>query len=109
MGQPPATAKAGVDYPIAFHISGIHVRTPCKGETCNDVVYADAIVDGKRIELMGDWIWYPNYSSVALFPGDYKGRLFKDSKKNAGPIFQQYELLLRENTIWRCTVTGVYE
>ncbi len=110
IGQPPPTAKKGVDYPIAIHVSGIHVRTPCKGENCSDVVYADATVDGKKIELMGDWIWYPGYYQLALFPGDYRGRLLKQSlKKNAGPIFQQYELLLSENTVWHCTVTGVYE
>jgi hypothetical protein len=110
MGQPPPAAKPGVDYPIAIHVSGIHVRTPCKGENCHDVVYADATVDGKKVELMGDWIWYPDYYQLALFPGDYKGRLLKDSsRKNAGPVFQEYEILMRENTVWNCSVTGVYE
>jgi hypothetical protein len=110
MGQPPPTAKPGVDYPIAVHVSGIHVRTPCKGENCHDVVYADAIVDGKKVELMGDWIWYRDYYRLALFPGDYKGRLLKESARNdAGPIFQEYELLMQENTIWHCTVTGIDE
>jgi len=110
LGQPPPTAKPGVSYPIAVHVSGIHVRTPCTGQNCHDVVYADAIVDGKKVELMGDWIWFPDYYQLALFPGDYRGRLLKDtSKKNDGPIFQEYELLLRGNTVWRCSVTGVYE
>ena len=110
LGQPPPKAKAGVDYPIAVHVSGVHVRTQCKGETCPDFVYADATVDGKKVELMGDWIWSSDYYNLALFPGDYRGRLLKaDSKKNAGPIFQEYELLLHENTVWRCTVTGVSE
>jgi hypothetical protein len=88
----------------------MHVRKPCKGEVCTDVVYADAIVNGNKIELMGDWIWYLRYYELAISPGDYQARFLKDSpKKNAGPIFQEYELVLPERTTRQCTVTGVSE
>lgn len=110
IGQAPPKARTGIDYPIKVHISGIHVRTPCRGEVCHDVVYSDAIVDGKKIELMGNWIWFPGFYQFALAPGDYQARLYKDSpKKNSAPIFQEYELILPEKTIWRCTVTGISE
>ncbi|MGB8028975.1 MAG: hypothetical protein WCF30_04840 [Terracidiphilus sp.] len=110
IGQPPPKAMPGVDYPLRVHISGIHVRTPCRGEVCRDVVYVDAVLNGKKIELMGDWIWFPGYYELAISPGDYQARLLKDSpKKNAAPIFQEYELVLPERTVWRCTVTGISE
>lgn len=73
IGQPPPTAKKGVDYPIAIHVSGIHVRTPCKGENCSDVVYADATVDGKKIELMGDWVLVPGLLSTCSISGRLSG------------------------------------
>ena len=110
IGQAPPKARAGIDYPIKVHISGIHVRTPCRGEVCRDVVYADAIVNGKKIELMGDWIWFPGFYRLAVAPGDYQARLLKDApKEGTTPIFQEYELILPERTIWRCTVTGISE
>jgi hypothetical protein len=58
-GRVPPKAKPGVDYPIAIHISGIHIRQYCKenwGEkyaSCDDVVYADVIIKGMKIEMMG--------------------------------------------------------
>ena len=59
---------------------------------------------------MGDWIWSPGYYELAIAPGDYQARLLKNAaKKNAAPIFQEYELILPERTIWHCTVTGISE
>jgi len=115
-GQEPPKAKPGVDYPINVHISGIHIRQYCKahfGEryisSCDEVLYADAIMNGMRIELMG----YSETGSLKFLelpPGDYQARLTKDYI-NAGftTIGQKYELVFPDWTIWQCTVTGISE
>lgn len=119
-GQAPR-AKSGVDYPIKVHISGIHIRTYYKGpswtgpnflatERNEDVVYADAVMDGKKIELLGAWTWIPGTFQTPLSPGDFQARLVKDAPKmSAAPIYQEYEILLPNNIVWRCTVTGISE
>ena len=43
-------ANPQVAYPITLHISGVHLRTECSGN-CYNVVYVDAIMNGKKIEL----------------------------------------------------------
>jgi hypothetical protein len=49
-----ARAKPGTDYPIQVHISGIHIRTHCGSilKSCDDVLYADATLNGKKVDLM---------------------------------------------------------
>ena len=115
--QEPPKAKAGVEYPIKVHISGIHIRTNCLQEpidvssrvSCNDTLYADAIVNGAKIELMGDFLWFPGYP-IPLAPGDYQARLFKDHRtKNAPPLFLEYELVFPDRSVWHSTVTGFTE
>jgi hypothetical protein len=115
-GQSPPKAKPGVDYPIKVHISGMHIRQYCKpywGEkyisSCDDVVYADAIMNGMRIELMG----YSETGSIKFLeslPGEYHARLMKDNI-NAGllSIGQKYELVFPDRTTWQSTVTGISE
>ncbi len=65
LGPPPPKVAAGVEYPIKIHISGIHIRSHCselKGPAvCRDVLYADSLINDKRLELMGDRIWFPNF------------------------------------------------
>jgi hypothetical protein len=119
-GQAPR-AKQGVDYPLKVHISGIHIRTYYKSpswvgpdylaeERNEDVAYADAVLDGKKIELLGAWTWIPGSYQTPLSSGDFQARLLKDSPKmSVGPIGQEYELILPERIVWRCTVTGVSE
>lgn len=111
-GQAPRV-KAGVDYPIRLHISGIHIRTyyvsPSWIGPNQDAVYADAVVDGKKIELMGAWTWIDNYQTP-LSPGDFPARLVKNAPKmSVSPINQQYELALPGGVAWHCVVTGVSE
>jgi hypothetical protein len=64
-GQAPR-AKQGVDYPLKVHVSGIHIRTYYESpswlgpnflaqERNQDVAYADAVLDRKKIELLGSW------------------------------------------------------
>lgn len=119
-GQAPR-AKQGVNYPLKVHISGIHIRTyytspswigpnfPAQ-EHNEDVAYADAVLNGKKIELLGAWTWISGSYQTPLSPGDFQARLLKDSPKmSAPPIGQEYELLLPGDIVWRCTVTGVSE
>jgi hypothetical protein len=119
-GQAPR-AKQGVDYPLKVHVSGIHIRTYYASpswtgpnflatERNEDVAYVDAVLNGKKIELLGGWTWIPGYYQTPLSPGDFQARLLKDSPKmSVGPVGQEYELLLPEGIVWRCTVTGVSE
>jgi hypothetical protein len=56
-GQSLPKAKPGVDYPIQLHVSGAHIRSNCSSfgnvVKCEDMMYVDAILYGKKIELMG--------------------------------------------------------
>jgi hypothetical protein len=119
-GQAPR-AKQGVDYPLKVHISGINIRTYYKSpswvgpnflaeERNEDVAYADAVLNGKKIELLGAWTWISGSYQTPLSLGDFQARLLKDSPKpSVPPIGQEYELLLPEGIVWRCAVTGVSE
>jgi hypothetical protein len=112
-GQPPPKAKPGVDYPIKVHISGIHLRPYCTGigkeTSCENAVYADAIMNGTRIELMGN-SETRSLKFLESLPGDYQARLMKDNS-NAGllAIGQKYGLVFPDRTIWQGTVTGISE
>ena len=119
-GQAPR-AKQGTDYALKVHISGIHIRTYYESpswlgpnflaqERNQDVAYADAVLNGKKIELLGAWTWIPGSFQTPLSPGDFQARLLKDSSKTSvSAIGQEYELLLPNQFVWRCTVTGVSE
>ena len=111
-GQEPPKAKAGVEYPINLHISGIHIRTdwmePREGASRCTIVTADATLGGQKIELTGDC--FPGHYLLRLLPGDYQARLLKDPHKIGGtPLYREYEVLLPDKTVWRCTVTGISE
>lgn len=111
-GQEPPKARAGVEYTIKVHVSGIHVRTdwiePREGASLCTIVTASAILSGQKIELTGDC--FPGHYLLNLLPGDYQARLLKDLHKMAGtPLYQEYEILLPDRTVWRSTVTGISE
>jgi hypothetical protein len=109
-GQELPKAKPGVDYPIAVHVSGTRIRQNCRNDRgsevfCANVLYLDAIVDGRKIELMGD-----QFSRLELLPGDYQARLLKSAPKaDLAEIGRKYEFVLPDKTIWRCSVTGISE
>jgi hypothetical protein len=116
LGQELPHAKPGDDYPIKVHISGKHYRDEHVGSQNQDVIYADVIMNGKKIELRGDQgadFQYPYGHPLKLYKlplGEYPARLLKDSPKvDEAPVFQVYELLLPDKTVWRCTVTGISE
>ena len=109
-GQAPR-AKQGVDYPLKVHVSGSWLGPNFLATERNeDVAYADAVLNGKKIELLGAWTWISGSYQTPLSLGDFQVRLLKDSPKmSVSPIGQEYELLLPEGIAWRCTVTGVSE
>ncbi|WP_158944861.1 hypothetical protein [Granulicella sp. S190] len=100
-------AKSSEKFPITVHFSGVHYRGDsfAIGETA-DVIYADAVLNGKKVELRGNH--EIPFQSVPL--GDHQARLVKDPH-NMGdsPIFQEYDVVLPDKTVWRCTVTGFSE
>jgi hypothetical protein len=108
-GQEPPHAKPGTVYPIKVHISGIHTRSEYDGGGLyEDATYVDAIIDGKKVELQVNHDHEEIYGLPPL--GDLQARLLKEPrKKNNTPLFREYEVLLPDNTIWRCNVTGIFE
>jgi hypothetical protein len=109
-GQEMPHVKPGVDYPIKIHISGTHYRVEYVGSgQAENALYADAVMNGKKIELTGDREEVP-FQNIRLPLGDYQARLLKDPHKMGDlPIFQVYEVALPDKTAWRCTVTGMSE
>jgi hypothetical protein len=108
-GQQTPYAKPGVVYPIKIHLSGIHIRSEYDGQgQYLDATYADAIIDGKKLELQ---VTHHHSEMYGLPPlGDLKARLLKSPHTtNNTPLFREYELLLPDNKIWQCSVTGIYE
>jgi hypothetical protein len=111
-GQVPPMAKPGVDYPLLLHVTGVHIRSHCEPSlaraSCDDVLYVDAVLNGMKIELMGDTV--TNSMRVYLPPGDYQARL---TAKNPGTILtalgQGYELLLPGKSIWDGSISGYSE
>jgi hypothetical protein len=116
-GQEPPKAKPGVDYPIAVHIHETRMRQNCQYDwqsgiiagprySCPDVVYLDAVMNGKSVELMG-----PYFQKFTISPGDYKARVITRKASNTAPTAMglKYELLFPQGYIWRSMVTGVGE
>jgi hypothetical protein len=109
-GQEPPTAKPGVDYLVKVHISGIRIRRYCDQGICDDVLHADAVLSQQKVELTGSFIYTPRFFQDSLVPGDYTARLLKVAHKGAAvPLYDEYELLLPDRHVWRCTVTGMSE
>lgn len=116
-GQEPPKAKPGVDYPIAVHIQEIHIRQNCQynwqsgiiggpSYSCPDVVYLEAVVNGKNVEFMG-----PYFQKFTISPGDYQARIMTKKTSSTAPAVMgmKYELLFPQRFIWRCMVTGIGE
>src|SRR4051794_37066489 len=88
-------AKPGVDYPSKVHISASEIRMHCmtfgNNISCEDLLYAEAIVDGRKLELAGHKI--DVLSKVGLLvPGEYRARLTKDEHNpDSTIIYQEYE------------------
>jgi hypothetical protein len=110
-GQGLPHARPGVDYPIQLHVSGVRVRVECYGpENCGRMLRAEAVLNGKKVELSGESWLSRSYYQVPVLPGDYQARLLKDPHPVAGtPFYREYEILLPDKTVWSCAVTGLLE
>jgi hypothetical protein len=111
-GQSPDKPNSA-DYPIKVHISATHRRYYCSGQfndiTCGEGLYADAMLDGKKIELGGTDVIF-NKHVMLIIPGDYQAKLTKDTSNAEGTLFgQEYDLLLPDGTVWKCFTSGISE
>jgi hypothetical protein len=115
-GQPPPHAQPGVDYPVKIHIFGIHLRNEYAGQgQRSSLVYADATLEGKKVELCFNLEPYPWFHTAPVFPGDYQARLLKDSPKKSAykekdpRLNKQYEVVMPDQTLLTSSVTGITE
>lgn len=123
-GQELPLAKPGTDYPVVLHVYGVHVRTDCEdrnhfnGGDCVNVVFADVTLNGRKLELEGSdgqlsWRWTgnipdkPDRRPLPLKLGDFHARTLKGS--SGSELGDEYELLLPNNRVLRCVVTGMQE
>jgi hypothetical protein len=108
-GQTLPHVKTGDTYPVKMHISGIRYRNKSTGPGENaELVYMDAVINGKKLELRGDRDAPFQYYKLAL--GDCQARLVKDPHEMGDtPIFQVYDVVLPDSTVGRFTVTGISE
>jgi hypothetical protein len=94
---------------IMAHISASHLQTECFNGVCSWKLYADTILNGKKIELSGVAIITQNNYSL-IRPGDYQMRLTKDIHNPDGTLFSQgYDLLVANGTVWHCFTSGISE
>jgi hypothetical protein len=109
-GQEPPKARPGTLYPIKLYVSGIRLREDCYSGTCVQIVHAESVLDQKKVELTGDLIYQPGFYRFDILPGDYTARLLKQSRDApGGMISNEYEVLLPDQVVWCCTVTGIFE
>jgi hypothetical protein len=94
------------DFTIKVHISATHMQlnTPL-----GDVLYADAILNGKKVELAGTAVLIKNGYAL-IIPGDYTARLTKDNRNENGTLIRrEYEVFLSDGTSWGCVISGISE
>jgi hypothetical protein len=111
-GQNLPKAKPSVDYPLSLHISGMRVRTVCWRQPCAEVIYAESVVNGKKIEIESDPGLYLQFFRDVKQPllGDYRARIIsKDPGADLNRIGLRYEVLLPDRSILNFDVTGVFE
>jgi hypothetical protein len=111
-GQTPEKPDPA-DYAIKVHISATHLRNICiqpgASVTCSIGLYADAVLNGKKLELSGSAVFLQK-QSVLIIPGDYSARLTKDlHNADSTAIRQEYDVLLPDGTVWKCFTSGISE
>jgi hypothetical protein len=111
-GQKTATPNPA-DFTLKVHISASHIRQVCTGFRdqiyCNDRFDADAILNGRKLELSGTPISIEKHGAM-IVPGDYSVRLTQDiHNADSSAIYQEYDLLLPDNTVWHCSTSGISE
>ncbi len=109
LGQNLPTAKAGVNYPLTVHIYGLHVRADCELGLCANVLFVDAALNGRKLELRGDndVVERPYKGVSRLTFGNFRARVLKnDSGANLG---DEYELLTPDDHVFHCVLSGIVE
>jgi hypothetical protein len=101
------------DCNINVHFSATRIRPYCiepgSQVTCSNELYADAVLNGKKLELRGT-AEIIKHNSTLIVPGDYRARLTKDIHSADGSaIAQEYDIVLPDNTVWHCVTTGTSE
>jgi hypothetical protein len=110
-GQQPTPSTNPDDYTIKVHISGIHFRSWCTGDgSCEQEVFADTVINGQKIELNGVLRSFHHDHQIRMLPGDYLAHLLKNTHRTSDtPLFQRYDILMPDKTVWQTSVTGISE
>jgi hypothetical protein len=95
------------------HISASHLFPDCGGGgtnvSCGSQLHADALMNGMKLELTGRTPRIEKKNSIIL-PGAYPEKLIVDlGIADNQVIYQEYDVLLPDNTVWRCYVSGISE
>lgn len=108
-GQELPNAKPGVDYPLTIHVYGLHVQSDCSTGYCSDVLEADVTSNGRKLELQcASGLSEKSYHRPeALSFGDFRARLLKPA--SGTELGDGYEILLPQNKVLGCTLSGMYE
>jgi hypothetical protein len=97
------------DFTIKVHITASHLKTECADVNCKNILYADSILNGKKIELSGVAVIVKK-TLMLIIPGDYPARLIRDEHNSDSTLFnQEFELLLPDNIVWQSFTTGISE
>lgn len=113
LGQAKVMKPNPADYSVKIHISATHIRISCfyngNVEICPSALFADAILNGKKIELSGDSV-KDKKATALIIPGDYQAKLTRDNHSTNDALFmQEYDLLLTDGMIWHCWTSGISE
>jgi hypothetical protein len=97
------------DYALKAHVSASHYETECVSGACNDFLYADAILNGKKLRLSGKAVVLTK-TLVLIAPGDYPMKLISDVHNSDSSLLgQEYDMLLPDNVVWHCFTAGISE
>ena len=89
-------------YTIPVHVSAAHLVNINSGAL---VLHLDVTIADAKLELEGSGTAKGKY--VLLTPGDYKAKSTSDIHYPSGMFYQEYDLLLQDNSVWKGLVTGI--
>jgi len=73
-------------------------------------LYADAVINGQKIELKGVLKSFHHDHQIRMLPGDYLAHLQRNAHQTGDTkLFQRYDILMPDKTVWQTTVTGISE
>ena len=100
-------------FTVHVHIAGSRMRPECAVQSgtsvCEDELYADAVIDGKKVELWGKASIGKVHSAV-LAPGDYQAQVTDEAhNSDSSVVSRNYILLLSDGSTWHCSLSGIAE